>query len=184
MPSRRLTASVTCAALAAAAVTATAAPQGSPPVPSEPGAVCTPVAAWVSTARGDFWLSSPSTTCYLPGPPGSAWGGIRFGDGPLVGAATPRLVLREGERVTFHFAAPPLSVVDLEARTSPRARAGTRYWLSPFTTTWRARRGSGVLLITTTQLVRPPASMALPERLDLATYAAAYRAVERRRPAR
>lgn len=159
----------------AVASIASAAPVGRGPAVPPPGGDCSPSGAWITTARGEFWLTSPSGSCIAPAPNGG-WS-IMFGDGTLLSRDTPRLVLRVGERVRVTFVEPPRSVVVLTALRSARVERGRAYGLSPYTTLWRVRPGRGVLTFTTTELVTPPPASGLPARLDPVTYVAVYRTI-------
>jgi hypothetical protein len=157
---------------AAAATTATAAPTGTPPYVPAAGTTCVPSGAWITTSRGEFWLSSPSSTCETVLPDGSL--STTVGDGTLIGSSTPRLVLKRGETVTVTFVAPPQQVVVVRTLPSPRATTGRAYRLSPFTTTWRARPGSGVLdFITTERFVSATGAVSN----TVVSYSAVYRTV-------
>lgn len=156
----------------AAATTGTAAPGGPPPLSPPAGTTCAPSGAWVTTSRGEFWLTSPSSLCESVEPDGT----IRtvIADGTRVSSSTPRLVLRPGETVTVTFVSPPQRVVLLRTLRSPRVSTGRAYRLSPFTATWRARPGSGVLEFTTTERF-VSATGAVHD--TLVGYSAVYRAV-------
>lgn len=157
---------------AAVATTATAAPTGAPPYVPPAGTTCAPSGAWIATARGEFWLSSPSSMCEAVLPDGTF--STTFADGTLVGSSTPRLVLKRGETVTVRFVAPPQQVVVVRALPSPRVTEGRAYRLSPFSTTWRARPGSGVLdFITTERFVSATGAVSN----TVVSYTAVYRTV-------
>ena len=83
--------------------------------------------------------------------------------------------LRPGEIVIVHFVSAPQSPVLLRARPSPRATTGTIFRLSPFTTTWRARPGSGLLEFSTSERVVFLAGVVPGERTDGVVHAAVYR---------
>ncbi|WP_217924958.1 hypothetical protein [Miltoncostaea oceani] len=154
---------------------AAGAPSAPAPVVAAPGEVCSPASAWIETRRGDYWLSSPSVSCF------SATGAI-FADGPLLSPVTPRLILEVGEVVRVHFSAAPQSVVSLLATTPARLRSGDgrNYRLSPFETRWKVRAGSGILRIATTEVVTPPGP-SMGARVSPTFQVAAYRAVSDRR---
>ena len=166
------TALLVAAATAAATTVAVAEPTGTPPYVPPAGTTCAPSGAWVTTSRGEFWLTSPSRTCENVEPDGT----IRdvIADGVRVSASTPRLVLRPGETVTVTFVSAPQRVVLLRTLRSPRASTGRAYRLSPFTTTWRARPGGGVLDFTTTERF---VSATGAVRNTLVNYTAVYRTV-------
>lgn len=160
------------AATVAAGAAATAAPTGTPPYVPPAGTTCAPSGAWITTSRGEFWLTSPSSTCETVLPDGSF--SVSVGDGPLIGSATPRLVLKRGETVTVRFVAPPQQVVVVRALPSPRVTEGRAYRLSPFSTRWRARPGSGVLdFITTERFVSATGAVSN----TVVSYTAVYRTV-------
>lgn len=161
------------AALALLVVPAVAAalPAGPPPLVAPEGATCAPAPAWLSTPRGDVWLTSPSSECRYARDPATGLTTVVIGDGPLVSPLTPRLVLRAGERVTLHVEAPVTAAVLLDALASPRAVSGARYRLSPSASTWMVRPGSGVLRFQVPQIG------GLGPRIEF--YAAVYRATRR-----
>jgi hypothetical protein len=160
------------AAATAAAATATAAPTGTPPYVPPAGTTCAPSGAWVTTSRGEFWLSPGGGTCETLLPDGTL--AVTSAASPRVSASTPRLILKRGETVTVAFVAPPQRVVVLTTYGSPRATSGRTYRLSPFTTTWRARPGSGLLEFTTTQRFASPTGAVTD---TFVGYSAVYRTV-------
>ena len=155
---------------------AAAVPAEPPPLVAPPGEACAPSGAWISTERGDRWLTSPSGTCTAFD---AATGLTRttIADGTLISTATPRLLLRRGEIVTIHFVSAPRAVVLLRARPGPRATTGTTFRLSPFATTWRARPGSGILEFGTSEHLILPAGVVPGDRVEFVGYAAVYRTI-------
>ncbi len=155
---------------------AQAVPPGPPPFQPAPGEACTPSPAWVSVGATERWLTSAPGSCIRQAPNGG-WGEVSAGGSGPVSPATPRLVLRVGQTVTFHFTAAPQSVVVLRTLASPRATTGRAYRLSPTNPTWRVRRGSGVLDIQTTQISAVPDGYPFPPRVAVVSFSAVYRAV-------
>lgn len=166
------TALLVAAATAAATTVAVAEPTGTPPYVPPAGTTCAPSGAWVTTSRGEFWLTPGGSTCETLLPDGTH--AFTFGAGTRISASTPRLLLKRGETVTVTFVAPPQRVVVLTTYGNPRATSGPTYRLSPFTTTWRARPGSGLLEFTTTQRFASPTGAVYD---TLVGYSAVYRTV-------
>lgn len=164
---------------AAVSTHAGAVPPTPPPVVPPPGGACTPSNVWISTSHGDRWLTSPSVRCYEPAPGGTGPWSASVGDGPIVSASTPRLVLSPGEEVSLHFESQAQSVVVLQTRASPRTTKGRSFRLSPFSPRWRVRAGSGVLIVTTTEVFQPPPSSGIPGSVEQVRFAAVYRAALR-----
>ncbi|MGD9570504.1 MAG: hypothetical protein AB7V62_01300 [Thermoleophilia bacterium] len=143
---------------------------------AEDGTVCGPGSATVSTPRLTAEVSAVSGKCVTPDPDTGLPRATLHADGGLrPHAGTPRLVLRPGERVRFAFTGTPTAVVRLEARPGPSAQARTRtYRLSPFAPVWRARPGSGLLVVTATL---PAPTLLERSGTQVATYFTTYRTV-------
>ncbi len=151
-------------------------PRDTPPAPD--GTICAPGTATVTTPRLVAEMPPISRACAVPGQPGTRLATTRFlSDGGVrLLQSTPRLVLRAGQPVRFAFTETPVETVILETWPGTRPASGRRpfYRLSPYRTVWRARPGSGLLLV---KAVIPAPSALEPSGTTQAQYVMAYRAV-------
>ncbi len=176
---RTRTLALTALGLALAAAPAVAQDLQPRPIPESPdGSLCAPGTAVVTTPRLQAEVPAITSMCATFDPVTGARTGTLFADGAVrVTASTPRLLLKAGEVVTFAFAGAPTQVVTLEARSSASSRASKRtYRLSPYKPAWKARAGSGVLVVSTTL---PSPGFLSPSGTTPASYLFAYRTVKR-----
>lgn len=122
---------------------------------STPPTATSPPPAWISTSRGDYWLSTFGGCLDTPGPTPAA-----CPTPALPSPMSPRLSLTRGETVRLHFGFVPAATVGLRVPLTVSAfpEGGRSYRLSPFAPLWRVRGDSGIALVSALSAQNIPAS--------------------------